>query len=96
MHSVEELLVLVSFAGIEETVAMDSAPQPKRIYAIVPLSYSAGTFQVVKKKVQKVPYQSVRAYFTDRQLIPKLNHRLRRRVLVPPCILGCNYSCKEA
>lgn len=38
---------------------LDLDPQPKRIYALVPLSYVAGVFQVIEQKVQKVPYQSV-------------------------------------
>ena len=57
--SEHELLVLVSFAGIEDAMSMDITPLPKRIYALVSLSYAAGSFQVIEKKVQKVPYQSV-------------------------------------
>ncbi|EKM55617.1 uncharacterized protein PHACADRAFT_256352 [Phanerochaete carnosa HHB-10118-sp] len=54
----DELLILISFAGIEDQVAIDIAPQPKRIYAIVGLSYSSGAFRVIEEKIQKVPYQS--------------------------------------
>ena len=52
--------MLVSFAGIEDAMAMDIAPQPKRIYAVVALSHIADSFKVIDNKVQKVPYQSVR------------------------------------
>lgn len=56
--SSDELIILVSFAGIEDKVGLDADPQPKRIYALVPLSYIAGAFHVIDQKVQKVPYQS--------------------------------------
>lgn len=62
-----ELLLLLSFAGVEDTTAMDLDGQtlPRRIYAIVPLVYTGAGFQISNKnKVQKVPYQSVRIYHT--------------------------------
>ena len=62
--------MLVSYAGREEDYAMDGVdippynqPVPLRIYAIVPLTYAeeSESFEVsATKKVQKVPYQSVR------------------------------------
>lgn len=60
LRSPGELLVLVSYAGQEDTSSTDSTPQPRRIYAIVPLTYSVTSFAVSStRKVVKVPYQSV-------------------------------------
>jgi nuclear pore complex protein Nup133 len=41
-------------------MTIEITPQPKRIYALVAVSYIAGAFQVIGDKVVKVPYQSVR------------------------------------
>ncbi|KAH8107113.1 Non-repetitive/WGA-negative nucleoporin C-terminal-domain-containing protein [Cristinia sonorae] len=51
-----ELLLLVSYAGQDDSAGMDVSIQPRRIYAIVGLQHSAGSFQV--KDVKAVPYQS--------------------------------------
>ncbi|KAJ3533367.1 hypothetical protein NM688_g7291 [Phlebia brevispora] len=55
----EELLVLVSFSGQEDNTSMDISLQPRRIYAIVPLTFSAPSFEITStRKIVKVPYQS--------------------------------------
>ncbi len=60
MSSPSELLVLVSFAGQDDNSNMDIGVQPRRIYAIVSLSYNMGILAISSlKKTQKVPYQSV-------------------------------------
>lgn len=89
MNRSDELLILISFAGIEDQLAVDAAPQPKRIYAIVGLSYSVGAFQVIEKKIQKVPYQSVccSVHFCAREV---LITTLRLPALVRQCTLGCS------
>ncbi|THH33962.1 hypothetical protein EUX98_g282 [Antrodiella citrinella] len=51
-----ELLVLVSFAGHDVAGGLDVGAQPRRIYAIVSLSYTPGFLTVVE--VKSVPYQS--------------------------------------
>ncbi|KDQ60778.1 hypothetical protein JAAARDRAFT_190924 [Jaapia argillacea MUCL 33604] len=50
------LVVLVSYAGIEDDSAMDIEMHPRRIYAIVRLSNYSGIFKV--DQVHGVPYQS--------------------------------------
>ncbi|PSR74094.1 hypothetical protein PHLCEN_2v10050 [Hermanssonia centrifuga] len=59
VNSPSELLVLVSFAGQDDNSNMDIGVQPRRIYAIVSLSYNVGILAISSsKKTQKVPYQS--------------------------------------
>lgn len=54
------LVVLVSYAGLEEAMpmAMDIGSHPRRIYALIRLSHLAEVFKV--DSVNSVPYQSVR------------------------------------
>lgn len=50
-------MLLVSYAGHDDANNLDVSAQPRRIYAVVSLQHSAGSFQV--KEVKSVPYQSV-------------------------------------
>ena len=59
LRSAQELIVLVSFAGHEDVMVSDDMPQPRRIYAIIPMMHSSDTFGITEKNIQKVPYQSV-------------------------------------
>ncbi|KAF7796965.1 hypothetical protein EIP86_008153 [Pleurotus ostreatoroseus] len=76
----DELLVLVSFAGQEDTTSLDLTPQPRRIYAIVPLTHAAGSFQVSStRKVVKVPYQSTSS--SGAPMHPKMQTLLNGNVI---------------
>ncbi|KAH9952015.1 hypothetical protein B0H21DRAFT_800355 [Amylocystis lapponica] len=52
----ETMVILVSFAGPEDTSAMDVGSNPRRIYAVVSMLYKSGEFQITG--VRSVPYQS--------------------------------------
>lgn len=93
--SSDELIVLVSFAGLEDSSAMDATPQPRRIYALVSLSYVAGAFQVIERKVQKVPYQSVCVNYTFGHVQLHICV-VRRQALEHPCTLGFSSLCAVA
>ena len=51
------MAVLVSFAGQEDDSILDLVNHPRRIYALVHLTYTSGAFAVTATK--SVPYQSV-------------------------------------
>jgi nuclear pore complex protein Nup133 len=51
------MVILVSYAGKEDSMGAD----PRRVYALVWVSYSSGAFAV--ENVSSVPYQSVRSLF---------------------------------
>ncbi|EGO21494.1 hypothetical protein SERLADRAFT_451525, partial [Serpula lacrymans var. lacrymans S7.9] len=50
------LVILVSYAGIEEGNAMDVGSHPRRIYALVRLAFISDIFKV--ENISSVPYQS--------------------------------------
>ncbi|KAF7967089.1 hypothetical protein HWV62_35891 [Athelia sp. TMB] len=58
VESSGNMVILVSYAGVEETspMAMDIGSQPRRIYALIRLSHLVEVFKV--DHVNSVPYQS--------------------------------------
>ncbi|KIM87137.1 hypothetical protein PILCRDRAFT_64451 [Piloderma croceum F 1598] len=58
VESSGNLVILVSYAGSEDdtSIAMDVGSHPRRIYALIRLSYLADVFKV--DEVRSVPYQS--------------------------------------
>lgn len=90
MSSAGKLIILSSYAGPEEYNAMEMLPQPRRIYAVLYLSFT-GTFFVVDN-VTGVPYQSVctTAFIADGTFLNSVYFG-RLPVLAHPCILDSKF-----
>jgi nuclear pore complex protein Nup133 len=62
LESSSKVVLLVSYAGMDDENSMMVSNNPRRIYALVRFSHTANAFAVEDAIV--VPYQSVSAIFT--------------------------------
>jgi nuclear pore complex protein Nup133 len=88
LESSSKVVLLVSYAGMDDENSMMVSNNPRRIYALVRFSHTANALAVEDAIV--VPYQSVSAIFTPPLPLWRLTLRFRHQVLVHPCTLGFN------
>jgi len=69
---------LVSYAGHDDANDLDVSAQPRRIYAVVSLQHSAGSFQV--KEVKSVPYQSTSS--SGAPTHPRIQHLANGKIII--------------
>jgi hypothetical protein len=86
-----QLVILVSFAGVEDDYGVEVGSLPRRIYAVVRIAYKAGEVRV--QKVGGVPYHSVsRIVCVLHSELYISNGRCDRHpVLVHLCIRVCKF-----
>jgi nuclear pore complex protein Nup133 len=82
------VVLLVSYAGVDDENSMMVSSNPRRIYALIRLSYTTNSFATEDAIV--VPYQSVSALLTSS--LRRLTFLSRPRVPVRQCTLGFNLS----
>lgn len=87
LESSSKVVLLVSYAGMDDENSMVVSNNPRRMYALIRFSYTANAFTV--EDVTVVPYQSVGMLLT---LSPSAIDILpsRPRVQVRPCTPGSN------
>ena len=86
LESSSKIVLLVSYAGVDDDNSMMVSNNPRRIYALVRFSHTANAF--ASEDAIVVPYQSVSVFLTLCLLRLTLPSRLR--VLVHPCTPGFN------
>lgn len=87
LESSSKVVLLVSYAGVDDENSMIVSNNPRRMYALIRFSYTTNAF--VAEDVIVVPYQSVGLLFI---LSPSTAHILpsRPRVQAHPCTPGSN------
>ena len=82
LESLSKVVLLVSYAGMDDENSMMVSNNPRRIYALIRFSHTANAFAVEDAIV--VPYQSVSVFPTP---LPSATHALpfRPQVLVHQC-----------
>ena len=88
LESSSKVVLLVSYAGVDDENSMMVSNNPRRIYALVRFSHTTSVFTAEDAIV--VPYQSVSVLLT--LCLPRLSFPSRLRVLVRPCTPGFNPS----
>ena len=88
-ESSSRIVLLVSYAGVDDENSMMVSNNPRRIYALIRLSHTTNSFAAEDAIV--VPYQSVSVLLIS-HLLRRLTPSVRPRVPVPPCTLGFNPS----
>lgn len=89
LESSSKVVLLVSYAGVDDENSMVVSNNPRRMYALIRFSYTANAF--VAEDVIVVPYQSVSMLHI---FSPSATHILpsRPRAQVRPCTPGSNPS----